>query len=232
MESSNRTVMLHPSIALVCSPETHCDPKACGADTILASAFARAKPRLSPKTALPQRASEAVLHRLVVCITTTAAAAAAAAAAGGGEGRPLPGPAMDESYALHVPSGDANGAANGADNGGANDGAGAEGDVTIEAGSVFGSLLALQSLQQLVAFTTPGRITAAPVTIVDAPEYRTRGLMVNPSIRFMPIAFLERVVDGLALNKMNYLHIHFTDVSSLPVEKSPLATNNLLERVH
>jgi hexosaminidase len=41
--------------------------------------------------------------------------------------------------------------------------------------------------------------------------------MVNPAGRFMSVAFLKRVVDGLVVNKMNYLHIHFTDVSSFPI---------------
>ena len=43
------------------------------------------------------------------------------------------------------------------------------------------------------------------------------GLMVNPAGRFMSVGFLKRVVDGLVVNKMNYLHIHFTDVSSFPI---------------
>ena len=43
--------------------------------------------------------------------------------------------------------------------------------------------------------------------IDDRPAYRVRGLMVNPAIRFMPVGFLKRVVNGLAVNKMNYLHI-------------------------
>eukprot|EP01051_Picozoa_sp_SAG22_P014710 SAG22_NODE_1825_length_3505_cov_3.818849_3_plen_122_part_00 len=28
---------------------------------------------------------------------------------------------------------------------------------------------------------------------------------------------LKRVVDGLVINKMNYMHIHFTDVASFPM---------------
>jgi hexosaminidase len=109
-------------------------------------------------------------------------------------------------------------------------------DVTIEAASVFGSLLALESLQQLLSFTTPGRIINAPVTIVDTPEYSVRGLMVNPSIRFMPVPFLKRVVDGLAINKMNYLHIHFTDVRCALFDRNlhlrmPLSFTDLLLRL-
>ena len=51
--------------------------------------------------------------------------------------------------------------------------------------------------------------------------------MVNPAGRFMSTTFLKRIVDGLVVNKMNYLHIHFTDVASFPVasEKYPQLAN-------
>ena len=42
--------------------------------------------------------------------------------------------------------------------------------------------------------------------------------MVNPAKTFMPLAFLKRVVDGLVLSKLNVLHVHWTDVSSFPIE--------------
>ena len=38
----------------------------------------------------------------------------------------------------------------------------------------------------------------------------------------MSTAFLKRVVDGLVVNKMNYLHVHFTDVASFPVRNLPV----------
>ena len=110
----------------------------------------------------------------------------------------LPGPDTNESYILRVPS--LSGSA-----------------VQIDAETVFGALWGLESLSQLVSFISPGRVVNAPVAITDAPRFPVRGLMVDPAINFMPINFLHRVVDGLTANKMNYLHIHFTDVTSFPV---------------
>ena len=137
MELGNRTVVLHPNLSLACSPAPHCDPAACGAGTVLGLAFERSRPRLTPKTArLPRASGEVVMRRVVVCIKGTADRDANA----GGD-RPLPGPDTDESYSLRVPAGGG---------GGSSDDASA---VTIEAESVFGSLLALESLQQLLAFT-------------------------------------------------------------------------------
>ena len=52
-------------------------------------------------------------------------------------------------------------------------------------------MYALESLAQSTSLETPGLITTAPLTIVDAPEFPMRGLMINPSIQFLPIAFLK-----------------------------------------
>ena len=106
--------------------------------------------------------------------------------------------------------------------------------IHIAAASQFGAMQALESLSQLVSLARPGRIAHAPVEIADRPRWGVRGLMVNPAGRFMSVAFLKRVVDGLAMQKMNYLHIHFTDVSSFSVasDKYPqLAAKGRISRL-
>jgi hypothetical protein len=110
----------------------------------------------------------------------------------------LLGPKINESHTLSVP-------------------ADAGGSIRIGAHSQHGALRALESLAHLVSLSRPGRIVNAPVEIEDSPRWPVRGLMVNPAGRFMSTAFLKRVVDGLVINKMNYLHVHFTDVASFPV---------------
>ena len=52
-------------------------------------------------------------------------------------------------------------------------------------------MYALESLAQSTSLETPGLITTAPLTIVDAPEFPMRGLMINPSIQFLPVPFLK-----------------------------------------
>jgi hexosaminidase len=108
------------------------------------------------------------------------------------------GPKMDESYALDIS------AQHGS-------------EISVVANTAHGVLRALESLLHLVSFTQPGRVLQAPVTVRDKPRFAVRGLMINPSGDWMPVSFLKKVVDGLVVNKMNYLHIHFTDVASFPI---------------
>ena len=76
----------------------------------------------------------------------------------------------------------------------------------------------LETLAQLISLTSPGLIESCPVFIDDHPAFPYRGLMINPAKTFMPMDFIKRTVNGLVLNKMNVLHVHWTDVSSFPIE--------------
>ena len=112
------------------------------------------------------------------------------------------GQSTDESYTLQV---------------------GADGSGTLEGKTIYGTLRGMETLAQLVSFIRPGRISNLPIHIEDKPAFQYRGLMVNPAGQFMPVSFLKRVVDGLVLNKMNVLHVHWSDVTSFPIasEKFP-----------
>jgi N-acetyl-beta-hexosaminidase len=47
--------------------------------------------------------------------------------------------------------------------------------------------------------------------------------MIDPSITFLPVSFLEHIVEGMAMNHLNVLHVHWTDIASFPIvsEKYP-----------
>lgn len=105
------------------------------------------------------------------------------------------GPDMDEAYTLQVPA----------------DGTPAG----VEARSVHGAMRGLESLLQLVNFTTPSM--PAPVAIDDAPQFAYRGLMVDTGRHFLPPELLRKLIDGLAATKMNVLHWHITDEESFPL---------------
>lgn len=66
----------------------------------------------------------------------------------------------------------------------------------------------LTSLLHLVA---AGDGTVGAVAIDDAPELAWRGLSLDVVRWFVPVAEVERVVDALALHKLNVLHLHLTD---------------------
>lgn len=106
------------------------------------------------------------------------------------------GAATDESYSLDVP--------------------GSGGTVRVSARSVYGVVRALETLTQLVAFNDTRVLHGAPISIDDAPAQGYRALMVTPAIAYLPIGFLEHIVDGLCANKLNVLHVHWSDVSSFP----------------
>ncbi|NUR29909.1 MAG: beta-N-acetylhexosaminidase [Catenulispora sp.] len=60
----------------------------------------------------------------------------------------------------------------------------------------------------------------------DAPRLAWRGMMLDTARHFMPIGFLHRLVDELALHKLNILHLHLTDDQGwrIPIEGLPLLT--------
>jgi hexosaminidase len=72
----------------------------------------------------------------------------------------------------------------------------------------------LTTLVQLLA-TAPagnaGEIVVPGWRIVDAPRYAWRGLSLDLARTFFPLDAVRRVVDLLALYKLNVLHLHLTD---------------------
>eukprot|EP00929_Paragymnodinium_shiwhaense_P089483 TRINITY_DN49626_c0_g1_i1.p1 TRINITY_DN49626_c0_g1~~TRINITY_DN49626_c0_g1_i1.p1 ORF type:complete len:1165 (-),score=260.09 TRINITY_DN49626_c0_g1_i1:50-3544(-) len=81
----------------------------------------------------------------------------------------------------------------------------------VEGDSVFGAIAALEStLPQLFADGAVARFRWLQMD--DWPEQRLRGLMVDTGRRFIPKQVLFRqVIDGMALVKMNLLHLHLND---------------------
>jgi hexosaminidase len=96
--------------------------------------------------------------------------------------------------------------------------------VVISAPDARGAFHGVQVLRQLL----PDQLLSAGVTaretqleyveIVDEPAYEWRGLMVDVSRHFLPIEFLYRIVDLLALHRMSMLHLHLTDDQGWRIE--------------
>jgi len=88
----------------------------------------------------------------------------------------------------------------------------AGGGATLRARSLAGFLNAAQSLRQLVPMEPALRPADVPaVRVEDAPRFSWRGLHVDVARHWFPIADLERLVDTMALLKLNRLHWHLTD---------------------
>src|SRR5690606_1126843 len=68
--------------------------------------------------------------------------------------------------------------------------------------------------------------TIRGIEIEDRPRFPWRGLMLDSSRHFWPIAFVKRFVDLLALHRMNTFHWHLTDDQGwrLAIRKYPRLT--------
>jgi len=91
------------------------------------------------------------------------------------------------------------------------------------AGLFYGAVTVWQLL-------TPGD-GAAPfqvpsLRIEDHPRFAWRGLMLDVSRHYMPLPFIEQLVDWMALHKLNTLHWHLTDDQGwrLQIRKYPRLT--------
>ncbi len=106
--------------------------------------------------------------------------------------------------------------------------------VVIEAATYNGFFYAVQTLRQLLplaifedswqkdqAWTVPG------LRIQDAPRFAYRGFMLDVSRHFLPKEFVLRLIDQLAMHKVNYLHFHLVDDNGwrLEIKKYPALTD-------
>jgi hexosaminidase len=97
--------------------------------------------------------------------------------------------------------------------------------VLLRAAGEAGLFYAAQSLRQLfpapIFASTPqaGVVWTAPaVEIEDTPRFGWRGEMLDVARHFMPVEFVERSIDLLALHKMNVFHWHLTDDQGWRIE--------------
>ena len=101
--------------------------------------------------------------------------------------------------------------------------AAAGGDVAISAGSVFGALHALETLSQLVQYNESSRAYFMPaLSISDAPRFAHRGVLLDCARHFLSPAALRVVVDIMAADKLNVLHLHLSDDDAWPLALAAL----------
>lgn len=104
---------------------------------------------------------------------------------------------VDESYTLSV--GDGN-------------------SIDITSKTIWGTLHAFTTLQQIVIADGRDLIIEEPVTIKDHPNYAYRGIMIDSGRNYLSVSKIKEQIDGLALSKMNVLHWHITDDQSWPIK--------------
>ncbi len=104
--------------------------------------------------------------------------------------------------------------------------------MTISASDNRGFFYALQTVRQLLApsLESPQKVevgwTIPAMTITDNPRFSYRGLMIDVARYFLPKENLLRVIDCMAMLKLNKLHLHLTDDNGwrIEIKKYPLLT--------
>ena len=56
------------------------------------------------------------------------------------------------------------------------------------------------------------------MVIEDSPRFQYRGMMLDVSRHFMPISFIKKFIDIIAMHKMNTFHWHLTDDQGWRIE--------------
>ncbi len=99
--------------------------------------------------------------------------------------------------------------------------------VTITGSASKGFFYALQTIFQLLPaeIYSTNRVnnlllTIPCVSIIDKPRYEHRGVMLDVGRHFMPVPFVKKMIDLLAMHKMNVLHWHLTDDQGWRIEIS------------
>jgi len=110
-------------------------------------------------------------------------------------GSPVPILGEDESYALEISSTQA----------------------TLRAPTVLGALHGLETLLQLLR-SDAGGWYLPEAKIDDRPRFPWRGLMIDVVRHWQPLDVIKRNLNGMALVKLNVLHLHLTDDQGFRIE--------------
>jgi len=95
-------------------------------------------------------------------------------------------------------------------------------NIEISASSPRGIFYGIQSLRTLISpLPGPGKspeIEIPAVSVIDNPRFGYRALMLDIARNFQPKAELLKVLDLMALYKLNVLHLHFSDDEGWRIE--------------
>ncbi len=93
---------------------------------------------------------------------------------------------------------------------------------TLESETIFGALHALETMAQILEFgwmegdEPVYLIHSIPLTIVDAPAFSFRGLLIDTGRHFLPMSLILDTLWTMSMNKMNILHWHIVDEQYFP----------------
>ena len=107
--------------------------------------------------------------------------------------------------------------------------------VVVSAASDAGLLYGAVSLWQMLTdqSSTPERAHLDAVAVTDRPRFAWRGLLLDSARHYQSVEFIQRLVDWMALHKLNVLQWHLTDDQAwrLQIRKYPKLTSEGAWRV-
>jgi hexosaminidase len=93
--------------------------------------------------------------------------------------------------------------------------------VSLRAPTTLGAQRGLETLLQLLESDSQGWSVPA-IAIKDHPRFPWRGLLIDVARHWQPIEVIKRNLDGMALAKLNVLHLHLSDDQGFRVESKTL----------
>ena len=98
--------------------------------------------------------------------------------------------------------------------------------VNIDAGNGKSLFYGIQSLIQLLPPEKAKTLNIPQVSIVDSSRFAYRGMHLDVGRHFLPIAFVKKYIDFIALHKMNTFHWHLTEDQGwrIAIKKYPKLT--------
>ncbi|XAZ81951.1 family 20 glycosylhydrolase (plasmid) [Fibrella sp. ES10-3-2-2] len=105
--------------------------------------------------------------------------------------------------------------------------------IRLQAATPLGALRGIQTLLQVAALQPNNRQLPA-LDIVDRPRFGYRGMHLDVSRHFFPVAFIKKYLDLMALYKLNTFPWHLTDGPGwrLDIKKYPELTGQAAWRTH
>ncbi|AQG82337.1 family 20 glycosylhydrolase [Spirosoma montaniterrae] len=106
----------------------------------------------------------------------------------------------------------------------------APGKILAEASTPKGLFYATQTMRQLVHVETQDaaslRVSMPACQITDKPRYSYRGMMLDVTRYFMPVSYVKKFIDLMAMHKQNTFHWHLTNDQGwrIDIKKYPKLT--------
>ncbi|MHC4885066.1 MAG: beta-N-acetylhexosaminidase [Planctomycetota bacterium] len=91
--------------------------------------------------------------------------------------------------------------------------------IRIVGGSASGVYYGIQTLRQMLMLTKASRSAELPcVDIKDSPRFSWRGFMLDESRHFFGKEYVKKILDWMAMLKLNRFHWHLTDAPAWRIE--------------